>query len=97
MTTDNDDQQVFQYQVNICGKNSQVVAPDCIEAATLAIEEYKANQENFDIGTIIQIVNLDTKESQYILSEVALANAGFYKEAAQLQKIMENKSKKKKK
>jgi len=84
----------FNYEVNICGKITEITAPDVIEAATRAIEHYRKIQENFDIGTIIQVTEVNTKTSRHIVSEVALANAGLYLEARQLQEYAAKKKKK---
>ena len=83
------------FEVTICKQKIKAQAPDEMEAVTLAIESLRKTGKNFDISFIIPIKDLSNNSCVYILAEVALANAGLYREARIIGELFHKKSKKK--
>ncbi len=84
----------YNYEVTVVDEVITVSAPDVMEAATVALESFRETESEFKIGTILKIKNLENNKEEYILSEVALANAGYYNAARQVGEINQPKKKK---
>lgn len=84
-----------QFEITICKQRVVTKATDEIEAVTLAIESLRKKGKNFDISFIIPVVDKSTNTCVYVLAEIALANAGLYREARIIGELFHKKSKKK--
>jgi hypothetical protein len=86
-----------EFEVTICDAKMVIKTFDEIEAATLAVEQLRKIKEGFDIGLIIQVKDISKTKNNcvYILAEIALANAGLYKEARVINELFQKQGKKK--
>jgi hypothetical protein len=91
--------QTTKYEVTICDAIMEIEVEEGgeIEAATLAVEQLRKIKEGFDIGLIIQVKDISKTKNNcvYILAEIALANAGLYKEARVINELFQKQGKKK--